>query len=114
MNVKELDYFDAVRLNEKQGKLVFEAGKGWLEVEGQRVDLNLDNMRCKEVKLSDMNFPEKIQKGSNAFVPEDAVKKGVFALVNMKDEFWLLVFHVYGREALLLRGEPFAKTLDKI
>lgn len=115
MNFKELDYFDVLKLDKKKATFCVENGKGWIECEGQRYELNISSMLQAEISAKNPPTTYEGFKDHSAPLPcEDRRKVGIMSLMNCNDKAWILLLAIPPDNIMLLRQESFEKTIGTL
>ena len=115
MNIKELDYFGVLQLDRKEATFIVENGKGWIDCQGVKYDISLENMRMSDV---DKNAPPETYQeflGRSKPMPfPDKRSPGIFIVANSQDKVWLLAFSEGRNKVMILHMGSYEDTLGTL
>ncbi|EGC0267533.1 hypothetical protein H8U31_001283 [Salmonella enterica] len=111
--VKDLDYFDCLRLDGHRAHYVRSGKEGHISSDVIRLTLNVEGVVGMDLDKDEAAAltPELLRKNSIP-LPENLDIKGRFKFVNMEDTYWLFVFMAMPNFVHIIKGAAFDKTLD--
>ncbi|EBJ6658336.1 hypothetical protein D0Q53_20690 [Salmonella enterica] len=116
ISVKELDYFDLLRLDGKDAIFDVSPERIFLSCEGMQYDFNPADMKCSDVDVS-KNPAEALEAFRANEVPLNSVsmrEKGILKMFNMDDRVWLFAFASFQKHICLIRTGTFEKTIGEL
>lgn len=113
--VKDLDYFDCLRLDGHRAHYVRAGTESYISSDVIRLALNVEGVLGMNLSKDEAAAltPELLRK-NNIPLPDNIDMKGRFKFVNMEDQYWLFVFMAMPNFVHIIKGAAFEKTLDTL
>ncbi|EON2338959.1 hypothetical protein ACLLKL_001928 [Escherichia coli] len=116
LSVKELDYFDMLRLDGKQAVFDVSPTRMFIACEGMQYDFEPGSMKCSDVDLQS-DAAEALKAFRDNEVPLDTMtmrEKGFLKMFNLDDHLWLFAFASANQHVCLIRTGTFEKTIGEM
>lgn len=116
LSVKELDYFDMLRLDGKKAVFDVSPERMFISCEGMNYEFEKGSMKCSDVDTS-KDALEALKSFRENEVPMENMtfrENGVLKLFNLDDTLWLFAFASPSKHICLIRTGSFEKTIGEI
>ncbi|ENE5752042.1 hypothetical protein ABNO07_003520 [Salmonella enterica subsp. enterica serovar Bareilly] len=116
LSVKELDYFDMLRLDGKKAVFDVSPSRMFIDCEGMQYEFERGSMKCSDVDL-EADVAETLKAFKENEVPLDTMtlrEKGVLKMFNLDDRLWLFAFASVNKHICLIRTGTFEKTIGEL
>lgn len=116
LSIKELDYFDFLRLDGKKAVFDVSPERIFISCEGMQYDFETDQMKCSDIDVSKGNL-EAMKSFKENEVPLNTItmrEQGFLKLFNFDDRVWLFAFASSAKNICLIKTGTFEKTIGEL